>query len=91
MAAPSPTILATASAGSGLPPRSTIERVGRIGEVLAGVDQRAVEIEDYQSAYVAHDVGVSHTVTRAHRKTCSRETSKISRAMRSTVGLLSRM
>jgi len=64
--------------------------VDRIGEVAGRIDEGAVEIERDQAAeYVAHDVGVSHTVTRTTGRPCSRETSKINRAIRSTVGLLS--
>jgi len=64
--------------------------VDRIGEIAGRIDERAVEIEGDQAAvYVAHDVGVSHTVTRTTGRPCSREMSKISLAIRSTVGLLS--
>ena len=66
------------------------ELVGGIGKIAARVDERAVQVErDQAPVYVAHDVGVSQTVTRTTGMPCSREMSKISRAMRSTVGLLS--
>jgi hypothetical protein len=63
--------------------------IGRLGEVAPGINQCPVEVERNQPAYVAHDVGVSHTVTFETGRPCSRETSNISRAMRSAVGLLS--
>src|SRR5207253_885298 len=63
--------------------------VDRIGQIAGRVDERAVEIECDQPANVAHDVGVSHTVTRTTGSPCWREMSKISLAIRSTVGLLS--
>src|SRR4051812_8392323 len=63
--------------------------VGGIGQITTRIDQGAIEVECNQAVYVAHDVGVSQTVMRATGSPCSRATSKISRAMRSTVGLLS--
>jgi hypothetical protein len=42
-----------------------------------------------QARYSANDVGVSQTVTRTTGSPCSAALSKINRAIRSTVGLLS--
>src|SRR5476649_542481 len=51
------------------------------------VEPRARCVQD--ALYSANDVGVSQTVTRSTGKPCSMALSKISLAMRSTVGLLS--
>src|SRR6185503_20533279 len=67
--------------------------VGRVGEVAPRIDERAVQVKNdelgsRQARYSANEVGVSHTVTRTTGMPCSVAFSYISRAMRSTVGLL---
>ena len=68
--------------------------VDRRGEIASRVDEGAVEIKNDQTAlsyclYSANEVGVSHTVTRTTGSPSDAARSKMRRAIRSTVGLLS--
>ena len=54
----------------------TEQVVHRLAEIPRRIDDGAVQVEcDQAAAYVAHDVGVSQTVTRTTGNPCSRDTS----------------